>query len=328
MSNYIPDDTIPKPLYDAIIASQIGYGAELKEFLATQPQSDMAVSVTSLIGSPRRKILSSRHHHEMWVAPVKDLWSSFMGNCIHLVLENEAKKNPDYLVEFRLGMVVTVDGKKCLVHGKFDLYNIIRKRLEDWKITRPTNILYDKTDHIMQLNVLRVICQANGYLVNGLADVYMFPHLDNQKIGKIEGYPTQNALQVEVPILPDKEVMEYIYARVRKHLENKDREDNDLDFCTDSERWIRGSQFKVYFRKKGKKDEVLPFSSKAAEYFDNEADMKKWAAAHEAANGPEYDMREIKGKPTACEYCDALPFCNQRKKELHQTTDIFGNSVD
>lgn len=325
MPIYLPDDTIPKPLYDAIIASQAEYGAELREFLKTQPVTEMPISVTSLIGAPQRKILSSRHHHEMYVDPVKDLWPSFMGNCIHLVLETQAKKNPNYLVEFRLGMVVTVDGKKILVHGKFDLYDRVAEDLEDWKITRPTSILYDKTDHIMQLNVLRMICKANGYPVKRMCDVYMFPHLD-AKSANIEGYPTRNAMRVYVDVLPDDQVMKYIYDRTKKHLANKDCDDEDLDYCTDAERWIRGSTFKVYFRKKGKG--IQDFSSKAAHYFATELEIKAWAAKHDASGGEEYNIKEYKEAPKACDYCDSRPFCHQWRKEITATKGLFGESVD
>ena len=322
MPNYIPDDTIPQALYAAIIQSQIEYGQELKEFLRGQPITDMPISVTSLIGAPQRKILSSRHHHEMYVDPVKDLWPSFMGNCIHLVLENQAKKNPDYLVEFRMGMVITVDGKKFLVHGKLDLYSHSEQALEDWKITRPTSILYDKTDHIMQLNVLRMILKANGYPVKNMTDVYMFPHLDNTKVGKIEGYPTRNATMIQAPSLPDKDVMEYIYERVKKHWKNKDLDDEDLDECTDAERWIRGSTFKVYFRKKGKG--VQDFSSKAAHYFTDKVELEKWAVDHDTADGEEYEVKEYKGSPKACDYCDSRPFCNQWREEHSVAKPLFG----
>lgn len=322
MPNYIPDDSVPKPLYDAIISSQLEYGNELREFLASQPRTDMPISVTSLIGAPQRKILSSRHHHEMYVDPVKDLWPSFMGNCIHLVLENQAKKNPDFLVEFRLGMVITVDQKKVLVHGKLDLYDMVEEYLEDWKLTRPTSILYDKTDHVMQLNVLRMILKANGYSVKKMADVYMFPHLDNTKIGKIEGYPTRNAQRTHVSLLPDDAVMLYLYDRVKKHLANKDREDEDIDPCTDAERWIRESTFKVYFRKKGKPPQ--DFSSKAAHYFEDRAGLDNWIAEHEAQNGDEFEVKEYKGSPKACDYCDGRPFCHQWRREFNTTKPLFG----
>jgi hypothetical protein len=314
---YLPDDSIPDILYNALVKSNQSYYEETAQYLKGK-HFDHHLSNTKLIGPAQKAELFKRHNKEMYVRPIKDLWASFIGTCIHLILELEAKKDPNYWVEFRVGIDIRIDGKIVHIHGMLDLYDKSRKMISDWKITRPTSLMYDKTEHIMQLNVLRYLMIRNGYEVNEIEDVYMFPHLDNTKLS-MEGYPQQNAVRVKVPILPEAEVKKYIFARARHHIANMDKPDKELEPCTDAERWIRGSMYKVYFRKapKNKKDLTPEFSSKATHTFMTRLELEEFQVTTQT-KASNYQIREIKGSAIGCEYCSSAPFCHQLKQERKQ----------
>ncbi len=199
-----------------------------------------------------------------------------------------------------------------------DNYERDSQCLDDYKITRPASLMYDKTDHIMQLNVLKYLCEANGYPVKKLQNVYIFPHLDNKYVGTKEGYPTQNIMKFEREILPRKQVEDFIKERVRLHIANLNRKDKELDKCSDRERWIREEYWKVYLRKKGgKKGEVQDFSSKAAYTFTEEAQLTEFLDTTDL-EASEILVKQIKSEPKGCEYCKGAPFCYQLRAEQRE----------
>lgn len=315
MAQYIHDGTIPKPLLDALIDSDKEYAAEVKEFMSDKKHYHYATSVTSLNRPTQASELARRHGFEIYVHPLKDCWHSFMGNVIHFVLEKYAAKDPDYITEFRLGAEITVDGKLCYIHGKFDLYNKVTEKIQDWKLTSGTNMMYPKTDFERQLNVLRYILLRNGWKVKGMEDVYLFPHLDKTKMNN-PLYPKEHALVTQVEEMPINEVEEMIKNKIRSQLTEKDKPDKELTPCTNEERWVRDSSWNIYLRKKGgKKGEKQEFSSRAAFRAPTVKEIIRWRKE----NGiPKEDSlyKEFKGEPKMCAYCKSAPFCHQRLNEI------------
>lgn len=311
---YVEDETIPPPLYDALVDSDKEYGDEVKEFLKGK-KYEMAISVTSLNTPIQKQILTSRHHKEIYVDPLKDCWHSMMGSVVHWVLEKYAAKSPRYFTEFREEVMLNVDGKQVCVHGKFDLYDRETFLLQDWKLTNASNMIYPKTHFELQLNVLKYILESKGYKVRGLQDIYLFPHLDKTKFNNPE-YPRIHAKTVDVPIMPRKEIEDYIKSRVKSQLTEREKPDKLLTPCTDEERWVRGSFFAGYERKKGgKKGEIQEFSSRSSVKGDNAAEL---IAYRDSKGLAEHDffIKEYRGEAKGCNFCKGAPFCHQRQHEL------------
>lgn len=315
---YLEDPTIPKPLWDALVDSSEDYGAEVKDFMKEiKGKYEHVVSVTALKKPTQEAVLVSRHSHEIYINPLENLWHSMMGNIVHWVLEKYASKNPNYVTEFRMAAEIKVNGKLCLVHGKFDLYKKKPKVIEDWKVTSGVAMQYDKEDHRIQLNVLRWILMKNGWEVKKLRNIYLFPHLDKTQFRK-EWYPKRHAASVDVELMDLEEVEFYIKNRIRKQMAEKSLPDNKLTPCTDEERWIRSNVFLGYARvKSGKKDEngKLPFSSRAAIRADDEEEVKQYQADN-SIKDEDFLIKQIKGAPTKCSYCSAVTFCHQRQPEI------------
>ena len=312
---YLPDDTIPAPLYDALTESNKEYGKELSEFMAGREDHEHSSSVTALATPTQKALLIRRHSKDIYIAPLKECWHALLGNIVHYVLEKHAAKNLSYMTEVRMDCSITVDGIKCLLHGKFDLYNRDTFTLQDWKLTSASNMMYPKDAYEMQLNVLRFILMRNNYRVDKLENIYLFPHLDKAKMN-MKGYPQTNALPVDVKLKPISEVEKYIKNRLRVQLTESKKEDRELTPCTDEERWVRNSYWAIYTRKKGGKKGVLQdFSSRAASRADTKKELIEWRKAnnHEKEN---VEYRHFKGTPIACSFCQAKVVCKQYLKEV------------
>ena len=206
------------------------------------------------------------------------------------------------------------------IHGKFDLYDKGLCKLQDWKLTSGTNMMYPKTDFERQLNVLRYILLRNGWKVakgEGMEDVYLFPHLDKTKMNNPK-YPREHALTVPVEEMDLAEVEDMIRNKIRAQLTEKEKPDHELTPCTDEERWIRDTSWSIYLRKKGGKVGVeQPFSSRSAFRAPTKAEIVAWRR-EQGIPKKDSSYKEFKGEAKACTYCKAAPFCHQRLDELMQ----------
>jgi len=324
---YHADNSIPEPLYDALVDSDKEYGEEVKDFLKGKSYED-AISVTSLNTPPQKLHLIKRHYRDIWIDPIKDCWHSMMGNVIHWVLEKYAATKPErFIAESRMGVEVNVDGKTCYLHGKFDLYDKDEFALEDWKLTSATNMIYPKTMYELQLNVLRYIMVNNGYRVDKLKNIYLFPHLDKTKFSN-PLYPQRHERTVDVPIMPMADVLEYIKSRFRIHIENKNAKDIDLTPCSDEDRWVRGTYYAIYLRKKGgKKGEKQEFSSRAAFKADTKSALFAYRKENKISKEDVF-YKTFKGEAKACGFCKAASFCRQRQAELIELEQQPTNKPD
>jgi hypothetical protein len=304
---YQKDDTIPRPLYDALVDSDSEYGKEVKEYLNGK-KYDFAISVTSLLKSPRQYQLLRRHHDKIVINPVDDLWHSLLGTIVHYILERYGRNIKGEMAEVRMGVDFVINGKTVHLHGKFDNYVEETKHLRDYKLTSALSMLYDKEEHELQLNILRLICEYNGINVDKISNIYLFPHLD-KRMKNNENYPKRYIEEKFYNVRSEKEVIQLIKRRIKAHVEAIECNDEELPFCTDEERWIRDTVYKVFTMKKDGKG----FSSRAAYVSTSLNELREYIKNN--INGS-YMESSFKGKPTRCLYCKASNFCNQLQKEL------------
>lgn len=318
---FLEDPTIPPVLYSALKASSEEYSREVTHYL-NKNSSQINLSVTALNKPVRQLILERRHGDEIQIDPLENHWHSFLGNAVHLALEEEAGKDQDrYEVEVRRGITRTIGGKGVHIHGKYDLYDKHTKVLQDWKVTSATSMLYPKTNFEMQLNVINTILVDHEVYPMHLQNVYLFPHLDKSKMG-MDAYPKRNCKVVDVAFMNTHDVEQFIEHKVESFINGLDRKDKDLPLCTDEERWVRGNLYKGYTRKKAAKKGMQPeFSSKAAISSENLEDVRKFQTDNQL-EFDDFKIAIIKGSPKYCQYCSAAPFCHQhqayqRERERH-----------
>lgn len=316
-----PDPDMPLPLYRALVDSNNKYKDDLSSFLKdkmSHGDGSFHFSVTTLPKPPRQIQLLYRFNDELEYEPL-DFYFSLKGSIIHYIIENYCPSH--WLTEVRMEIYRLINGKKVMIHGQLDAYDPDTQTLWDWKFVTGASVMYDKPEHKIQLNVLALILQENGYPVKRLCNNYMIERLD-PRYANTEGYPKKEYKVQEHEFMPRSEVEAYLFNRASAHIAAKSLKSKELPRCTDHERWIRSNEFLVYKRKKGtKKQPVQDWSSRSSGSFISKGDADKFIAESGFTEEVKIVMR--KGYPKACDYCKAVPFCNQRQKELAKESNSF-----
>lgn len=310
---YIGEDWIPAPLRKALLDAPNKYREDLAEFLFTAKSHDLQLSVTSITKSPRELILVRRHYGDIVKKPT-DNWYSLLGTIFHSIMEHYAP--PHWEKEVRNSAKIKVKGVHVLFHGQFDAYDSDTQTLYDWKFVNAMSVLFPQDNYDFQLNAGKYLLEKRGRKVKRLANIYGFRHLDG-KYMENPNYPKSPIMEREVEIWPEEKTREFIFKRLRRFVEAMNLPDKDLPFCTDEERWIRDTVFKVYKRtipKSKKQIELTDWGKNAIFSSPSKKEAEQWITQNPQQQ--EVKIEEKKGEPTKCKFCDAAPFCNQRQKEI------------
>ena len=269
------------------------------------------ISVTTLIDSPKIRLMKEKHDHQIEVDAVDMVWALF-GTAVHSVLEN-SKQSEDSITEERL--YSTVSG--WVLSGAVDRQEIKDDNITivDYKVTSVWSVIYGKPEWENQLN-----CYA--YLVN---DKHAFnkSKVTNLKICAIlrdwnrrdaerkEDYPKAPIVFVDIPLWDHEKASKYIISRMALHQEAQILADvhGDLGLCSAEEMWKKNDTWAV--KKKGQKRalRVLDSEEEAIKYIEwhNETDK-----AYTKKTDLEIEFRG--GEYTRCgNYCSVADFCNQYK---------------
>ena len=269
------------------------------------------ISVTTLIDSPKIRLMKEKHDHQIEVDAVDMVWALF-GTAVHSVLEN-SKQSEDSITEERLYSTVSgwvLSGANDSQEVKDDNITIV-----DYKVTSVWSVIYGKPEWENQLN-----CYA--YLVN---DKHAFnkSKVTNLKICAIlrdwnrrdaerkEDYPKAPIVFVDIPLWDHEKASKYIIDRMALHQEAQILADvhGDLGLCSAEEMWKKNDTWAV--KKKGQKRalRVLDSEEEAIKYIEwhNETDK-----AYTKKTDLEIEFRG--GEYTRCgNYCSVADFCNQYK---------------
>lgn len=311
---------MPIPLLKALTESNQKYKDELSSFLEEhrigKNDGINHFSVTTLFRSPRQVQLLQRHRNEIIHKP-NDSFFTLKGSIIHYILEMYSPSH--WLREERLKTIRKIGDERVMLHGQPDAYDPITKELWDWKYVSGISVRYDRPEHKLQLNILRFLFEKNNMPVDSLKNCYIIERLDPKYLND-PTYPKENWMVKEHEIMRKSEVANYVDTRLQIHLNEISKSDKDLPFCTDSERWIRSNEFVVYKRKNGsKKAPIQDWSSRSIFRGESRSEALEFLAS--AKIEQETKIVEVKGYPKACDFCLALPFCNQRQKELLQEAE-------
>lgn len=298
---------IPAPILRAIQADH-GYSTGVMEHLDSIPEQyrDKALSVTTVIRSPRQNLLIKRHSDEIEVDPMEHTFRLF-GTNVHITLEKFSYD--DDLIEQRFGVPVG----DWYVHGQIDRYSKQDGNvLQDWKVSSVWKALKSDDDdgaYEAQLNINKFILQSNGIQVDKIQIVYIFRDWSRAQAATNPNYPSDPVLVVEHNPWSNSKIASYLYERVDKYAKAKELPDDKLPFCTDKERWMKPPSYKVF---KINKDGTA--GGRAARVFDTEQEANEWVA--NKGNSTEYQVVKHNADPGRCDYCEAKVFCNQRQEEL------------
>lgn len=272
------------------------------------------ISVTTLIDSPKIRLMKEKHDHEIEVDAVDMVWALF-GTAVHSVLEN-SKQSKNSITEERL--YSEIDG--WVLSGAVDRQETKNDQITivDYKVTSVWSVIYGKPEWENQLN-----CYA--YLVDDKNDsLFTQKKVTKLKICAIlrdwnrrdaerkEDYPKAPIVFVDIPLWSFGDRLDYIKKRMSLHQEAQILSDThgDVGLCSDDDMWKKNDTWAV--KKKGQKRalRVLDSEEEAIKYIDwhNETDK-----AYTKKTDLEIEFRS--GEYTRCgNYCSVADFCNQYKE--------------
>ena len=278
------------------ITNKLNLPEPFVRFAERQHHRKSDYSATELIKSPRQVLLKQRHSGNI-KKDVSDLVWALFGTAVHKVIEGGEGEN-----ELSEGYFLEEIGGK-MISGTMDHYTSDGV-ISDWKTCSVYKILNgDFKDWEQQLNIYAYLAKKAGFDVTGIQVVAIMRDWLRRKAKFDARYPEHQMSVITFNLWTEREQLEFIKQKVSKLIQAENLADEDLPFCTPEERWAKEGLWKVYKNKSAKRAVTGGLYAESA---------KEKAQEHADKIGGE--IRFIEGEPwTACEYCDAVDFCNQTK---------------
>lgn len=309
----------------AIYTNNTGVPLSLAVYLATDhyDYDPTAISATSLIKPAKQILLASRVPAELRTVDVVNLVKSRMGTSIHSGIDlawrgghyREAMQKlgyPDSVID---RVVINPDPDNVpadaipvymerrerreiggrLISGKYDF--IAEGRLEDFK-TCPTYVWTKgsrDTSHQLQGSIYRWL---NPKIITESYMVIQYLFSD-WKQGMVDspGYPQRPVEPQPIPLLSLDDTEDFLLAKLDLLERFKNAPEEAMPPCGDADLW-RDTPVWKYYKNPDK-------TSRSTKNYDNKED----AYARAAQDGG--IVLEKKGEVRACNYCAALPICQQ-----------------
>jgi len=272
------------------------------------------ISVTTLIDSPKIRLMKEKHDHEIEVDAVDMVWALF-GTAVHSVLEN-SKQSDDSITEERL--YSTISG--WVLSGAVDRQEIKDNNITivDYKVTSVWSVIYGKPEWENQLNCYAyLVNDKNAFNENKVTNIKICAILrdwNRRDAERKEDYPKAPIVFVDIPLWDHEKASKYIIERMALHQEAQILSDvhGDVGLCSDNDMWKKNDTWAV--KKKGQKRalRVLDSEEEAIKYMEwhNETDK-----AYTKKTDLEIEFRG--GEYTRCgNYCSVADFCNQYKERI------------
>ena len=272
------------------------------------------ISVTTLIDSPKIRLMKEKHDHEIEVDAVDMVWALF-GTAVHSVLENSKQSN-DSITEERL--YSTISG--WVLSGAVDRQEIKDNNITivDYKVTSVWSVIYGKPEWENQLNCYAyLVNDKNAFNENKVTNIKICAILrdwSRRDAERKEDYPKAPIVFVDIPLWDHEKASKYIIERMALHQEAQILSDvhGDVGLCSDNDMWKKNDTWAV--KKKGQKRalRVLDSEEEAIKYMEwhNETDK-----AYTKKTDLEIEFRV--GEYTRCgNYCSVADFCNQYKERI------------
>lgn len=258
------------------------------------------ISVTTLIDSPRVRLMRDHFSNQRTVDAVDMIWPLF-GTAVHHILESSGASE-DVILEERL--FSEVDGwvlSGAVDHQKVDRSNV---SITDYKVTSVWSVIYGKIEWERQLNLYAYLVQKNkGKKVNSLQICAILRDWNSRDAKYKQDYPSAPVVLVDIPVWDEETRINYIKERISIHQEAQKMYDaeGEFPFCSDDETWKRSDAWAV--KKKGLK--------RAMRVFDNEEKAIEFSVMQSASTEIEYRA----GEAVRCNgnYCGVADFCSQHR---------------
>ena len=287
------------------------------------------ISVTSLIDSPKVRIMKEHYDDQMEIDAVDMVWSLF-GTAVHSILETSHENAPiDQTIITEERLFTNVNGWR--LSGAIDRQEINDGLVSifDYKVTSMWSLVFDKIEWHRQLNCYAYLVEkVKGVKVKDINIVVIARDWNRRKAEQDPSLP-QSPIQVKhIPLWSFEEREKYVQERIEQHQEAQISFDigNDFGLCSDEERWKKNDTYAVMKSGQKRALRVLNSEKEAKEYIDwhNETDK-----AYVKKSKLNIEIRS--GEYTRCKgnYCSVAEFCNQYKGDGNakkEDTKVDGNS--
>jgi len=267
------------------------------------------ISVTTLIDSPRVRLLRDAKSSEMTSDAADMIWPLF-GTAVHHILES-ASEDEGVTLEERLYATVN----DWILSGAVDHQKVEDNaiKITDYKVTSVWSVIHGKIEWEQQLNCYAFLAQkTKGMKVKSLQICAILRDWNRREAERREDYPQAPVILVDIPLWPDTKRIEYIKERVAMHQDAQINYDLAQSFpsCSDEERWKRGEAWAV--KKKGNK--------RALRVFETEELAHGFVGGHKALgnDGKVLEIEHREGEYVRCkgDYCGVANFCSQFKGDI------------
>lgn len=263
------------------------------------------ISVTTLIDSPRVRLMRDHYASKRVVDVVDMVWPLF-GTAVHQVLESTQEEG--VVLEERLFSTVN----DWILSGAVDHQKVTDSSIEitDYKVTSVWSVIHGKIDWERQLNVYAYLAQRQkGRKVTSLQICAILRDWNRRDAQRKPDYPQAPVVLVDVPLWDEEKRINYVHERVKIHQDAQFNYDLAEHFpnCSDDEVWRRTDAWAV--KKKGLK--------RAMRVFYNEEEANNFAKAQGGIQGVPMEIEYRAGESVRCNgnYCGVADFCSQFKGE-------------
>lgn len=253
---------------------------------------DSDITVTTLIDSPRIRLLTRWHYDEIKEDALDRMWS-LLGQAVHTILERAEATG---IAEERL----YIDLRGWKVGGQFDRIALDTNTLQDYKVTSAWSIINGpKPEWEKQLNCLAVLAREAGHEIDKLEIFALFRDWSKGKMMQSENYPRRMAQIIDIPIWSHADGLAYMKQRVDIH----QAAEKDLPDCSNAERWYRGEKWAVM---KEKRKSAVKLHDTEQEAHEHRADLEIEKPKDK------YYVEKRPGTNTRCQdYCSVADYCEQ-----------------
>lgn len=256
------------------------------------------ISVTTLIDSPRVKLLRERYWDRLEEDVTDNVWR-LLGSSVHFVMDGISAENR--LKEERL----FVDVNGINITGKPDLYDGTTKTIQDYKLTSVWSVLLgDKPEWEKQLNCYAWLLRTYGFEVERIQIIAILRDWSKARAKREETYPKSAVAVIDIPLWSFEKQGEFVQERVNIHRAAENLPDEKLPECSSAEKWTTED---VYAVMKGS-------NKRAVKLFDKKEEAEEFAKTDKA-----YRVELRAGEDKRCEeYCNVKNFCPYYLAKLKQ----------
>jgi hypothetical protein len=266
------------------------------------------ISVTTLIDSPRVRLMRDKHKDQLETDASDMIWALF-GTAVHHVLES-ADDPSHVMMEERL----YAEAAGWTLSGALDHQEVLPDgtiQITDYKVTSAWSVILGKDEWVKQQNCYAWLVENsnNGTnrqkKVSGIRICAVLRDWQRKKAEFDGEYPQSPVVIVDLPLWSAKEREDYIIDRITLHQGAQAEYDlyDRMAMCNEQEQWAKPSQWAVHKAGAKRATKLCDSMDEAKAYVEGQSGKDK------------FEIQFRRGELTRCEgnYCSVAEFCEQFK---------------